>query len=213
MSSPLLSNDGTSSSVKTTPKRLTKVTIGMIGCIAVLASVLSAVTYEISRVHQQVLADLNAKLSQKPRSADGSEFYDQLVKKNPEALASAIAIIQQNRKLGITPWVNLDPLQVHLICGYAPISLFYIGAKGVAPVYFDEHRNGIIFSFEPDNRSNCYSKSLSDISPELQSIATKFHLRESKYLPGIYGLDPAYLDEAIDSRVLPVEKDTRTKPN
>jgi hypothetical protein len=113
------------------------------------------------------------------------------------SIQEALSIVQRNRGLGAALWSGLDKCQVELLLGKPPIELWRLNSYDGAPVYFDKNRNGFIVDFDRNKRSRPYTASLKDISPALQSVASKFHLKESKYLPGILGLDPGYIHEQI----------------
>jgi hypothetical protein len=113
----------------------------------------------------------------------------------PREFAQGKAIIARNRGLGLDAWSGLDGFQQELLLGCPPISLWCLHYNRCYNVYFDRNRTGIIISSR--------STPLSEISPELQSLARKFHLKESKHAAGIYGLDTAYYHERIQTSLLP----------
>jgi hypothetical protein len=182
-------------------------TVGAISAVACTVAVISAGLNELKFFHKvspnlvsmHEMVEWNTNFAKERGSVIGVDITDDehMPKEDSETSAKGRAIIEHNQKHGITPWANLDESQVYSLLGYPPIGLSYRDHYGYAPVYFDKDRKGFIVDIGPNNRSRPYAKSLADISPQLQSIASRFHCKESRYLPGVFGLDPAYLHEGI----------------
>jgi hypothetical protein len=196
--------------MKIVEKKWTKWEIAIAFGAVCAATVISASKIELDvwdKVSPQLdemreMALWNANFAKKPRSESVDSIGNKpLTCAQAEAISQGIGIIQNNRERGSELWTGLTGQQMAALAGDEPICLGFLDHKGFAPVYFDKNRNGIIFDSVLDDRRNWrlrrYPKSLAAVCPRLQAIAQKFHLRESQYLPGIYGLDPAYNHEYI----------------
>jgi hypothetical protein len=188
--------------VRSVDKKWSKLEVALMVAAACVAAVISATLSELNvwekaspkLEHMRDMAEWNANFAKKPGSVVGvdqsAEKSELVSKKEAESLS---AKIRDNRKHGVVPvWAGIERSKLYLLLGEPPIDLGYPDCKGSVLVYFDKNREGLIVTDPP--------KRLSDVSPDLQSVATKFHLKESKYVPGIFGLDPAYLHERIFKR-------------
>ncbi len=174
-------------------KRWTRFEVTVLIGAAISAAVLSAVIQEFGvwqktsseLVRLKNLAQWNLQVLKERSESDRQDSertYATFCKEHKQYLKAAMVKVAQNRILGVKPWSGLSQVEEELLFGPAPIA-FYIGRKRDVRVYFDQDRNGIIM--------NPASTRLADVSTDLQSIAKKFHLKQSQYVPGIYGLDPA----------------------
>jgi hypothetical protein len=195
-------------SMKNADKKWTWEKIAAMTVVACVVAACSAKLYVDKQIDDLLIArdlsEWNTNFAKKPGSlhrfepALSLEARKALALEDRKAFDQALAIVRHNRSLGITPWSNLDKRQMELLLGDPPIELFRVNSYDRVPVYFDNNRKGFIVDFDQNNRSRTYPATLNDISPALESVAPKFHLKQSKYLPEIFGLDPAYLHEQIE---------------
>jgi len=111
-------------------------------------------------------------------------------------LESARQTIADNHRQGQPFWRGLDSRQLVLLLGHEPITLLSRRYKGLMPCYFDKDRNSIII--DERGYGNPNNSTLAELDPDLQTLVPKFHLKESPYVPGVYGLDPDHDKEHID---------------
>ena len=181
-------------------KRKVVAAIGSACVAAMLSAVLSELSFwekvstKMDRM-RQIIGWYEHFATPSEKRTDINIWNDEWVAAYPQEATAGKAIIARNKSLGLERWSGLHPFQQELLLGCPPISLWCLHYNRCYNVYFDKNRRGIIMG--------SHSTPLSEISPELQSLAHNFHLKESKYVSGIYGLDPAYYNERIETSVLP----------
>lgn len=178
-------------------RRWVYLTVLIVGaCVGAVVSAVQSVDKQIDdALTARDLTEWNLNFAKQPHRHSGSE--PALSTEDSKALEGALAMVKHNRDLGIAAWTNLERRQLELVLGTPPIELWRSMSYHTAPVYFDRHLHGFIVNFDNNMKSRTYPASLEDISPALQSVAPKFHLKPSRYLPEILGLDPDYVHERI----------------
>ena len=158
---------------------------------------ISSIKYKIvDRKRQIAKWDVNfAKPPDPETERDLQRCERELAKREPKAISEGIAKIKHNRELGIAPWTGLNETQQLLLLGWPPIYVQSQNPYVCFHVYFDKNGTGIIM--------NSHSTRLSDLSPDLQAVGHRFHLKQSTYVPELFALDRAYRHEFIQEDILP----------
>ena len=167
--------------------------------VAIVGAVVAAFFYDCEEVQtSRYIASWNSLFSL-PTDQD-----EQLSKRDEASKADALAKVKQNLASGMDPCQSLTIDELRLLSGYPPMTLVHRSGKmihAIVVVYFDRNRKTRAIFYGSDGKTaRRYPIPLNVVCPELETFIPRFHLKESSFLPGLYGLDPHYRHEALTHR-------------